>query len=106
MRLKPPERCPAEAGSRRLRRDDAELVHVFVQLLTFDVLPHRLLVRRDDRPLMYCANFDGAKCGGAATSMCTWSADTAPRTICTSRIWHVCQISSRARSATSPRKIL
>ena len=28
-----------------------------------------------------------------------------PRTICTSRIWQVCRISPRARSATSPCKI-
>ena len=42
--------------------------------------------RLDDLPCTYCASFDGASCGGAATSMCTWSADTVPRTICTSRI--------------------
>ena len=25
----------------------------------------------DDRPCTYCTSFDGAKCGGADTSMCT-----------------------------------
>ena len=34
MRLEQPERCPAEACSRRLLRDDSELVHFFVPLLT------------------------------------------------------------------------
>ena len=55
---------------------------------------------------MYYTSLAAAKCGGADTSMGTWSADTAPRTICTSLISHVCRISSRARSATAPRSTL
>ena len=62
--------------------------------------------RRDDRPLMNCTSFDGASCGGAATSTCTWSGDTAPLIIVTSRATQICRIKSRARSAMSPRRIL
>ncbi len=61
---------------------------------------------RDDRPLMYCTSFAGARCGGADSSIWMWSGDTAPPMITTSRAWHTCRIRSRARSATRPRRIL
>src|SRR5580658_10328514 len=52
---------------------------------------------------MYCANFAGASIGGADSSKWTWSGDTEPRTITTSRDAQICLIKSRARSAILPR---
>jgi hypothetical protein len=61
---------------------------------------------RLDLPLMYCASFAGDRTGGADNNRCIWSGDTAPLTITTPRVWQICLIRSRARSATLPRSIL
>jgi photosystem II stability/assembly factor-like uncharacterized protein len=58
---------------------------------------------RDDRPFRNCTSFAGANWGGATTNMWTWSGDTAPRTMRTSRAAQISRSRSRARSATSPR---
>ena len=54
---------------------------------------------------MDCASFAGASTGGAATSRCMWSGDTAPRMIVTFRAAQICRIRSRARSAILPLSI-
>src|SRR6516225_2028566 len=61
---------------------------------------------RHDRPGMYGTSFAGARCGAADSSIWIWSGDTAPRMITTSRAGHTWRISSHARSAIRPRRIL
>ena len=39
--------------------------------------------RREDRPIRYCTNFDGAICAGADSCIWIWSGDTSPRMITT-----------------------
>src|ERR1051325_2241008 len=61
---------------------------------------------RDDRPFRYCTIFAGLNTGGLDTSRCTWSLLTCPVRILISRAMQLCRISSRVRSATSPRRTL
>ena len=40
----------------------------------------------EDRLLFDCTSFEGTRSAGAGRGMCTWSGETAQRTVTTSRI--------------------
>jgi len=55
---------------------------------------------------MYCTSFAGNKAGRADNNRCIWSAETAPRTITTSRASQIWRIRSRARSGATPQYLV